>query len=78
MRYLMLPFKDLGIDPQAFNGKTHQEAYIEIVQISCDYIMDQYFPEYSEHKIIASYSDIGVDWTAEQVVVPVKTPYTTH
>lgn len=75
MRVLTFTFEELGIEVSQFNGQTPKQAYRDIVQIVCDYIMDEILPEFSESDVFQCYNDFSVDWVVGTILVPINDIY---
>ena len=67
-------FEEIGFDPLDYS---EQDRYREAVQLAGDYLMDGKYAEHSELDVI-NWADASVDWTARQVVIPVKQVYNPH
>jgi hypothetical protein len=70
-----LSFEEIGALASDYNGCTPAEAFVDLVQLSCDYLMDTVYPEFNEPDVIPVYADIEIDWTAQTVLIPVRQVY---
>lgn len=70
-----LTFEEIGARADSYNGCTPSEAFVDLVQLSCDYLMDVVYPEFNEPDVIPCYADIEIDWTAHTVLIPVRQVY---
>lgn len=71
----ILSFDEIGTTAAAYANATPHEAFVDLVQLSCDYLMDVVYPEFNEPDVIPCYADISIDWAAQTVLVPVKQVY---
>lgn len=70
-----LSFAEIGTSASKYNGMTPREAFVDLVQLACDYLMDVVYPEFNEPDVIPCYNDIGIDWVAHTILVPVRRVY---
>lgn len=70
---VLVTFQEIG-----FNTKEWHQSELGVVAIdmACQYIMDKFYPEYSECDVIHNYCNIEIDWFYDYVTIPVRFMFT--
>lgn len=68
MKIQFVRFCDAGISAQETKRK-------EIIQLACDWLMDNVYMDFNECDVIRDYNSIVIDWKTGYVLVPCETVY---
>ena len=73
---MILTFKELTLDKNAYNGCTYAECHSAIVNIACDYAMQHFFHDKPEEECIINPANTFVNFILETVELETISPLT--
>ena len=66
---MILHFKELGVNPMVYNGIMHGVARAGIINRTCDYCMQEYFPGLEELDCLFNVTEWEVNFLLHTVTV---------